>query len=108
MKTKIFEVKEEHLKLLRRAYIGWNDMEHGAPSIDPKRPYGDSFVYADIAEILEVRPSYRGDWTDEDYNYMNQMHSETATVLQIILKTGKMETGIYEASEYGQDWKKIS
>jgi hypothetical protein len=47
-----FTVTEDHLKLLRRAYIGWDDCEFGAPGIDPKRPYGNSDVIGDIAEIL--------------------------------------------------------
>ena len=49
-----FTVTDEHLKLLRGAYVGWDDCEFGAPAIDCKRPYGNSDVIADIAEILEV------------------------------------------------------
>ena len=38
MDKKKFEVKLEHLKLLKRAYVRWEDCEFGAPSIDCKRP----------------------------------------------------------------------
>jgi len=49
-----FTVTDEHLRLLRRACVWWDELEFGAPGIDPKRPYGNSNVFADIAEILEV------------------------------------------------------
>ena len=45
-------MKEEHLKLLKEMYVGWNECEFGAPEIDPKRPYGDSDVYEDMNKIL--------------------------------------------------------
>jgi hypothetical protein len=107
METKTFEVKEEHLKLLHEAYVDWNHMEHGAPSIDPKRPYGDSFVYKSLATILQIRPGFDLDWSKEDYAYMDKMHNETKIALQIFLRTGVMETGLYEASKYSSNWRKI-
>jgi hypothetical protein len=48
----LFTVTEGHLKLLQHLNIGWDDCEFGAPCVDPKRPYGNSSVYIDIAEIL--------------------------------------------------------
>jgi hypothetical protein len=44
MKTQTFKLTDEHLKLLRRFNVGWQDSESGAPEIDPKRPYGNSAV----------------------------------------------------------------
>ncbi len=63
MDKKKFEVKLEHLKLLKRAYVRWEDCEFGAPSIDCKRPYGNSSVVEDMFEILygEPKASY-ADW----------------------------------------------
>lgn len=51
---KTFEVKEEHIKLLRSAYTSWDDCEFGAPAIDCKRSYGNSDVLGDMAEILNI------------------------------------------------------
>lgn len=51
----IFELKEEHTKLLQHAIIEWDDCETGAPAINPKRPYGNSSVAEDVAEILGDR-----------------------------------------------------
>ena len=52
MKKTIFEVTENHLKLLRMMYVEWNDGEFGAPTISCKRPFGNSDVIQDVAEIL--------------------------------------------------------
>src|SRR5262245_17189804 len=57
-----FTVTDEHLRLLRRAYVFWDETEFGAPGINAKRPYGNSDVYGDIAEILGL---VHGDWQDE-------------------------------------------
>jgi hypothetical protein len=94
-----FTVTEEHLRLLRCARVFWYDAEFGAPSIDPKRPYGDSNVFGDIAEILDVPGS---EWADEDlspsldarWRFLRR-HVETAIALQIALATGEFRTGHY-------------
>jgi hypothetical protein len=52
-----FTVTDDHLKLLRRAHITWDGVEFGAPEIYCKKPYGNSNVWGDIAEILEVPDS---------------------------------------------------
>lgn len=46
------EPTADHLTLLRRAWWDWYDCEYGAPAIDPKRPYGNSDVDGDLAELL--------------------------------------------------------
>ena len=60
--VKRFTVTDEHLRLLRRAYVFWDETEFGAPGINAKRPYGNSDVYGDIAEILSL---VDGEWQDE-------------------------------------------
>jgi len=41
-----FELTEQHLKLIRRMTVRYNDYcEFGAPEIDPKRPYGNSSAH---------------------------------------------------------------
>src|SRR5215467_9911290 len=51
-----FTGAEDHLKLLRHTYdIYWDPGEgHGAPAINPKKPYGNSAVPQDVAKILEA------------------------------------------------------
>jgi len=95
-----FTVTHEHLRLLRRAHVSWGEGEFlGAPSINSKRPYGNSNVYADIADILGVP---YGEWDDEALNPLPdaawrfaRLHAETGIALQIALATGEFRTGRY-------------
>lgn len=43
---------EDHLRLLRASEWDWSDGEFGAAAMDPKRPYGNSGVLDDLAEVL--------------------------------------------------------
>jgi hypothetical protein len=105
---KRFQVKDEHIKLLRRAYVGWDDGEYGAPTIDCKRPYGNSDVEGDIGEILGIEPKHGEDgYDDGQIMYMQQLHKETATALQIFLATGEMRVGTYQVDSYSIDWKAV-
>ena len=105
-----FSLTEEHVKLLRQANISWNNMEYGAPVIDPKRPYGNSDVELDIACILEM-PVFRDQHgqeklTAKQAEHVGGVHRETKTALQIVLATGSFELGDYVADLYGQNWRK--
>lgn len=106
-----FELTEDHLKLIRRMNVSYNDFcEFGAPEIDPKRPYGNSSVYFDIGEILGIDPE-EGDPEDAEYSSdqmedMLAIHKETATALQVILASGSFEPGVYESEQYRRNWRK--
>lgn len=100
-----FTVTEDHLKLLRHAYVRWFDAEYGAPTIDPKRPYGNSHVPNDIAEILgwEI-PKDGVPYNDEK---AKEIHKGTETALEIALRVGYFKAGKYEAHKYLHDWREI-
>ena len=104
-----FTVTDQHLKLLRRMCVGWQDCETGAPEIDPKRPYGNSDVFDDVVEILGVKPNYskHGEILDGLEEKMMKLHRETETALQIVLSTGAFKAGTYECGEYEYDWKLV-
>lgn len=108
--TEKFEVTEDHLKLLRHAYVNWNPMETGAPSIDPKRPYGNSNfgVVKDISRIL-LGKELTSDEPEHEQDELLRIHGETQTALQICLSTGKFEPGWYEKeNEFdSRSWKSI-
>ena len=111
---KKFEVTEQHLKLLRHAYVGWDGCEFGAPAIDCKRPYGNSDVFTDIGEILDIEPienvDYGGEYefTDAQRKHMRELHNETQTALQIVLATGEFKAGAYQTSgAYSIDWSRV-
>lgn len=100
------KVTEEHLKLLRRAYFRYeHQVEFGAPGMDQKRPYGNSYVYGDIAEILGIEGTDEG-FTNDQYDYMLTLHRELATVLNIMVRNGGVEPGVYVADDYRQNWSK--
>lgn len=102
MKLETFELCEEHLKLLRSAYVEWSNAETGAPAIDPKRPYGNSHVVRDIAEILEVDlPDYDNkDEYDQISAELMEWHMETLNALQILIDTGQSKLGTYHRKPY--------
>lgn len=109
MKTpKTFELKPEHLLLLKNANVQMQDVETGAPEIDPKRPYGNSFVAGDVAEILgRDRPEYRS----QESTDLLRIHYETLEALQIILQLQTFEPGIYRQVErrnsYDLVWERV-
>lgn len=101
-----FTITQQHIDLLRHASVRWNDMEFGAPGIDPKRPYGNSSVLSDIAEILDITPEGDDDeFSLEQHETMMKLHRETLTVLQIMLDTGEMKPGPYKRESYGR-WQR--
>lgn len=108
MTLREFEVTFEHLLLLRATWVDWNYAEFGAPSIDPKRPYGNSAVLDDIAELLGIDREAGKDepFSPKQVSRMARLHLETATALQIALSVGYFEPGWYHLrSLYGKDWR---
>jgi hypothetical protein len=107
-----FRVRPEHITLLQNTYVSWDDCEFGAPSIDCKRPYGDSLVLENMAEILGVpmEENKYGDpeLSDENSTRLHALHKETQTVLQIFLRTGSMLPGVYETDAYRVNWQRVS
>jgi len=111
-------------------YVNWDDCEFGAPCINPKRPYGNSDVLNDIAEILGIKKTEDNvqdynkeeaseyadkkeyiedlEWNEEIYYKFNKLHKETQIALQICLCIGKFETGNFLKQETYDDlsWKK--
>jgi len=104
---KQFKIKEAHLKLAKNMYVSWEDCEFGAPSIDCKRPYGNSNCIDDILEILGIPyDSENGNEALEDFAI--KLHQEMETALQIFLCTQSFEEGTYEQEDYKSlSWKKL-
>lgn len=95
-----FRILPEHLTLLRNMYWRWDDTEFGAPAVDSKRPYGNSSVYSDLAEILGVKGEDTSngyeELTEEQEAYLWKLHRETETVLEILISSGMMHPGLYQ------------
>jgi len=124
-----FELKEEHIKLLSKAYVDWDDCEIGAPCIDPKRPYGNSDLFRDMIEILggeEVSSDVYKiklyekihiiDFENDDIyeergeelrNILEKLHRELKDALQIILRTKSFKPGLYQCDKYDINWELV-
>lgn len=106
-----FELKQVHLDLLKQSSIDWEDAEYGAPCIDPKRPYGNSNVEDDIAEIIKLKKAGNWDRTEEAWNdnaeeLMRDLHLQTQIALEIILHCQTFRLGKYRKKEkYGGEWE---
>jgi hypothetical protein len=74
-------IREDALKLLPCVYWRWEDCEFGAPSVDCKRPYGNSSVYRDIADILGIEAD-DGQFSDAECERMLAAHRCTMTLLE--------------------------
>lgn len=107
-----FTVTEDHLKLLRHIHgLYWDPGEgYGALSINPKKPYGNSNVPQDVAEIVEAPDS---DW-EWDYDRVLRaeaedrylrLHVEAGIALKIALATGEFRPGRYTRTDArSNDW----
>ena len=93
----LFELKEEHLTLLSKTYVTWDNCEFGAPSINPKRPYGNSDVMDDMKDIL-------GDYYSE--RELRSFHKELEIALQIVLRNKTFEPGIFKHTCY-YEWERV-
>lgn len=100
---KRIRVTEDHIKLLKKMFVSWNDAEFGAPEIDPKRPYGNGDVFEDIAEILEWE--LPDEYEEREYEAFEKkarkIHEEMEHVLQISLLFVEegLEIGVYEKED---------
>lgn len=100
-----FTLTENHIKLLRRCWVEWDDCETGAPAINPKRPYGNSYVAGDIHQTLTGRRS--DDLSEDQEDQYLLLHRETETALQVILSTGSFTPGDYVCEKYSNKWKAV-
>lgn len=88
-----FALTSVHIALVRKQCVDWDASEFGAPTIDPKRPYGNGDAIGDIVSIIEevigrsARHLTRGAIID--------LHESTEEVLQIVLATGEFKVGVY-------------
>lgn len=100
-----FTVTDDHVKLARRMYCSWDGCEFGAPAVDCKRPYGNGDVLNDMREILG-RPVLEGYTEGTDDEELTALHRSTEKVLEITLRTGRLEAGEYVTPKYHADWRK--
>jgi hypothetical protein len=103
-----FELKQEHVTLLRAMYWEWQDDENGAPGVDCKRPYGNSYILPDLAEALgrKLPPDDAEEYQDV-VDELYGLHDQTGTAIMVIIQAGSFEPGVYERQQgrHAYDWK---
>lgn len=110
MANRRFQLTKDHIDLLRASGVSWNEAETGAATIDPKRPYGNSDVERDVAEVLRWKVFGDGP-SDEQRDRLLEAHRETETALQILLAFAgeAVLPGWYEQTEpYNRrSWRRV-
>jgi hypothetical protein len=112
--AKEFRLKEEHIKLLQRASICWDDSGDGAPAIDCKRPYGNSHYESDVVEIcgwpaIDYEKDAEAGYRQEQE--ARSLHAETEMALRIVLRyIGRdLPPGLYRTEcMYSGEWVRVS
>jgi hypothetical protein len=116
-RTTEFTVTDDHLKLLRHiCELYWDPGEgYGAPFIGPKKPYGNSNVPQDVAEIVGAPDSdwERDQWddarllrADAEDRYL-RLHVEAGMALKIAFATGEFRSGRYtRTNAESNDWQR--
>jgi len=106
-----FELTQDHITLLRAMNFEHNlDLEWpGSPTVDCKRPFGNS-GHGAIRDMSEILDRDVPDYDDEAYNKWKQeieeIWSETATALNVILSAESFKPGLYvKKIGYGR-WKR--
>ncbi len=106
-----FEVHDDHLKLMKRTYFSWDHCEYGAPSVNPKRPYGNSDVEHDIAGVLglELAEDDYGSLrlSEEQSEYCANRHLEMEAFFQILCRFGEIPSGKYAREATYHKWEKV-
>ena len=99
--VKAFKVLPYHIRMVKRACVSINEAEFTSPSIDPKRPFGNSDAYSDLIDILEINTE--GEDVDSflekrlwlkaeiDNIYLNDF----PIVLEILLNNASIKEGVY-------------
>lgn len=109
-----FELKEEHLKLLK--HLEWDELSlnNQVRTKDEASPFGGIDYYEDMGVILYGQPDdfdpFEGDpfqWTEEQKNEMDELINGLPRAIEVILYTQSFETGTYRTKYHDRDWKKI-
>lgn len=114
-----FELKEEHVKLLKN--LRWstkgglivnmyNDGEEYIP------PFGENDLYEAIDVILNGKPTNFDpfnteeivEYTEEQKAEWDELYQQLPTALDIVLFNGSYELGTYKTKFHDRVWKKVN
>jgi len=109
-----FELKEDHLKLLK--HLEWQEITEGKviTTKSDGSPFGGFDHYEDMGVILYGMPDefdpFEGnpfEWSDEQKEEMDKLLSELPTAIDVILNKQTFEPGNYKTRYHDKNWKLI-
>lgn len=115
MSVIIFELKEEHIKLLK--FLKWSIMENNfivstTDVLEDKAPFDSDNLYEAMDLILNGRPEnfnpyYVGEpieYSPEQIAEWDKLYKELPTALEVILYTGSFKLGTYKTRWHDRNW----
>jgi len=111
--TVTFEITNQHVKLLRKLWVGWEDYLY-ALAVHVKRPFGDAtFFELDMADILgiDISVAKNGDISTSDREKLNNLYElylELVPAMQVLLNFGEVQTGWYQRLGEFKPWQLVT
>ncbi len=118
MSVIIFELREDHVKLVK--HLRWSVNKDNILSgvaddgDDIAPPFGENNIYDAIDLIINGRPDdFKPfetedikEYTPEQKATYDALYNELPTALEIILSTGSFELGTYRTKFHDRNWKR--
>lgn len=113
-----FELKEEHLKLLKHLRWSMTDKDFIVSTenvVEDIAPFGVDSLYEGIDLILNGRPadfdplnSFEPiEYSEEQRDEWDKLYSELPLALEVILYNGHLNLGTYKARYHDRQWKEL-
>lgn len=115
MNPYVFKLTQEHIALMKELRFYYeDDCEYGGPSVDMKRPFGNSGrtqIVRDMAEALGI-PDDKvcdrdGELIEPEASRIEGIYRELPKAIECVFRSGSMEPGIFEAPRYTSKWVRI-
>ena len=115
-----FELKEEHVKLLKNLSWSLNSENHivalGHDGLESIPPFGEDSLYEAMEIILNGVPQdfdpfdfakIDKKYSDEQKAEWDKLYEELPTALDLVLYNGSYELGKYKTKYNVKEWKKL-
>jgi hypothetical protein len=119
MSVLTFELTEDHIKLIKN--LSWSLDENKTilalryEEGEYYPSFGENDLYEGISLILDGKPDGLNPLDDKEMyliseerkKYFDKIYSELPLALDVVLYTGKFETGFYKTRYHLRDWTKF-
>lgn len=120
MSVIVFELKEEHVKLLKHLRFSINKVNVISGVADDgdefAPPFGENNIYDAMDLILNGKPKEFNpfeteeltEYADDQKAEWDKLYSELPMALEVVLSTLSFELGTYKTKFHDRNWKKIN